>query len=47
MRMLSIHSYFLIRDRNVISVRFLKCGLIVSHSVGRYKICNMFILGKF
>ena len=41
--MLFIHSYFEIEDRNVKSGRFLKCGINVSHCVGRYKICNMLV----
>ena len=31
MRMLSIHFYFEMKDRNVKSGRFMKCGIIVSH----------------
>ena len=42
--MLSIHSYFEINGINVKSGRFLKCGIIVSHCVGRYKIYKSFRL---
>ena len=44
MRMLSIHSYFVINDRNVTNGRLLKCGIFVSHCVGRFKICKIFRL---
>ena len=37
MRMLSIPFYFEIKDRNVKSGRYMKCGIIVSHCVGRYQ----------
>ena len=33
MRMLFIHSYFEILDKNVKSGRFMKCGVNVSHCV--------------
>ena len=44
MRMLSIHFYFETIDRDVISGRFMKCGIIVSHCVRRYQICIIFRL---
>ena len=44
MRMLSIHFYCEIKDNNVKSGRFMKCGIIVSHCVGRYQICIIFRL---
>ena len=47
MRMLSSHSYYEIKGRNVKTGRIMKCGMIVSHCVGRYKICNMFICVNF
>ena len=39
MRMLFIHSYFEIKDRNVKSGRFLKCGIIVSEDI-KFVICS-------
>ena len=33
MRMLSIHFYFEMKDRNVKSGRFMKCGIIVSKDI--------------
>ena len=44
MRMLFIHFYFEIKDRNVKSGRYMKCGIIVSHCVGKYQICIIFRL---
>ena len=38
----AIHPFcFEIKDINVLSCRFLKCGKIMSHCVGKYKICNI------
>ena len=47
MPMLSTHSYFEIKDRNVKSDRFMKSGIIVSHCVGRNKIYPKFVFSKF
>ena len=47
MRMLSIYSYLKCMNLNVKSGRFLKCGIIVSYCVGRYKICNMVVFNEF